>query len=356
MFNTTKHGDLCRCPACCAGEPLRPNLEFVVPVLRPSRLGIMCCAAARWLRWSVSKVRLLARSVRFDRIRECRMPRWFHRRTALITWAGLATIGLTPIFVSSLIDGAPETVEQLEVRAELEPEPIEQLDVQADLEYRIDAAEHLVVVPVEVGSAEQVCKTGGRQRLRIAATASRAILRVARQVPNKVVVIHLRDVPLSFSSLPASDRRSLAQWFGQGAVRQYESSVARLLESMVHTVQSAQPRAAVSVLGLPIEPEEAGVSIEIARQSNERYGMVIDQLDSFVPGRSFIVFGTSRDEVRLARTGLREALRLRDGRPVVFQTNVAWRVLMDADGPGYRDYQIAGSTEQGIEMEASLSD
>ncbi len=62
------------------------------------------------------------------------------------------------------------------------------------------------------------------------------------------------------------------------------------------------------------------------------------------------------DELRLARTGMREALRLRDGRPVIFQTNVVWRALMDADGPGYGDYQIAGSTEQGFEIEASLSD
>ena len=51
-----------------------------------------------------------------------------------------------------------------------------------------------------------------------------------------------------------------------------------------------------------------------------------------------------------------EALRLRDSRPVVFQTNVAWRVLMDADEPGHGDYQIAASTERGLELEASLSD
>ncbi len=342
MFNSTKHGDLCRCPACHAGELLRPNLEYVVPIRRRSRLGAMCRAAAWGLRWSVSKARLVARSDRVRRIFAHRMPRWFHGRAAVITWAGLATIGLAPIFVSSLIDRGPE---------------IEQLEVLADLEYRIDVAEHLVVVHVGVGSAEQVCNTDDRQRLRMAAKASRSILPVARQHPNKVVVIDLHDVPLSFASLPSSDQWSFVQRFGsQDAVRQYESSVAMLLDTMVHRVLRAQPHAAISVLGLPIEPERGGISLEIARQSNERYRTVIDRLDSFVPGRNFIVFGTSLDELRLARTAMREALRLRDGRPVVFQTNVAWRVLMDADGPGHGEYQIAGSTEQGLDIEASLSD
>jgi hypothetical protein len=129
-----------------------------------------------------------------------------------------------------------------------------------------------------------------------------------------------------------------------------------LLDTVVHEVQVAQPQAVLSVLGLPVEPEEAGVGIEIAEQSNERYGRVIDRLDSFVPGRSFVVYGTGLDERRIARTRMQEALRLRDGRPVIFQTNVVWRALMDADGPSYGDYQIAGSPEQGLEIEASLSD
>jgi len=343
MFNTEKHGDLCRCPACYAGEPLRPNLEYVVPIKRPSRLGTMCRAAARGLRWSVSKARLVARSDRVRRILAYRMPRWFHRRTAVVAWACLATVGLTPVFVSLVIDGrSPE---------------IERLEVKADLEYRIDVAEHLVVVHVGVGSAEQVCDTDDRQRRWIAARASRKIVPVARQHPDKVVVSDLHDVPLSFASLPSSDQWSFVQRFGsQDAVRRYESSVAMLLDTMVHRVLRAQPHAAISVLGLPIEPERGGLSLKIAQQSNERYRMVIDRLDSFVPGCNFIVFGTSLDELRLALTAMPEALRLRDGRPVVFQTNVAWRVLMDAEESGHGDYQIAASTKPGFELEAALSD
>ena len=42
--------------------------------------------------------------------------------------------------------------------------------------------------------------------------------------------------------------------------------------------------------------------------------------------------------------GMREALRLRDGRPVVFQTNRVWRALVDRDGPGYQGYLLAKST------------
>ncbi len=340
MSNTEKHGDLCRCLACCAGEPLRPSLESVVPEEHTSRLSTMCRAAAGGLRWSMSKARLVARSDRVRQILACRMPRWFHRRTAVLTWAVLATLGLTPIFVSSLIDG----------------DEIEQLENLADLEYRIDVAEHVVVVHIEVGSAEQVCNADDHQRLAIATRASRKILPVVRQHPNKVVVIDLSDVPLGFASLQSSDQWSFLNRFDQDAVRQYESSVARLLDIMVHKVQRAQPSAALSVLGLPIEPDRGVVSIEIARQSNELYRTVIDRLDSFVPGRSFIVFGTSLDELRLAQRGMPESLRLRDGRPVVFQTNVAWRVLMDAEEPGHGDYQIAASTKPGFELEAALSD
>ncbi len=340
MFNLQEHGDLCRCPACHAGESLRPNMEYFVPIKRRSRLGTLCRAAARGLCWSVSKACLVARSKPVRRILACRMPRWFHGRAAVITWAALVTLGFTPIFVSSLI-GDPE---------------IDQPEALADLEYRIDVAEDLVVVHLDVGSAEEVCNADDRQRLQIAAKASRKILPVVRQHPDKVVVIDLHDVPLSFASLPSSDQWAFVQRFDKDAVRQYESSVGRLLDIMVHRVHGAQPRAALSVLGLPIEPERGVVSPESAKQSNALYGTVIDRLDSFVTGRSLIVFGTSLDELRLARNGMREALRLRDGRPVVFKTNAAWRVLMDADGPGDGIYRIAGSTERGLEIEASLSD
>lgn len=121
--------------------------------------------------------------------------------------------------------------------------------------------------------AEQVCDTGDRQRLWIATRASRTILPVVRHHPNKVVVIDLRDVPLSFASLPSSNQWSFVRRFGsQDAVRQYESRVAMLLDAMVHKVLGAQPYAALSVLGLPIEPERGRISLKIAQQSNERYG------------------------------------------------------------------------------------
>jgi hypothetical protein len=159
-----------------------------------------------------------------------------------------------------------------------------------------------------------------------------------------LVVIGLQDVPLSFSLLPGFDQSEFVQEFGQGAPQRYESSVATLLDAIVRNIEKARPHAVLSVLGLPVEPEQAGVSIEIARQSNERYGAVIDRLGPFVPARRFVVFGSTLDEKLLARMGMREALRLRDGRPIVFQTNVTWNALVDDKGLDYQGYVLARSS------------
>ena len=59
-----------------------------------------------------------------------------------------------------------------------------------------------------------------------------------------------------------------------------------------------------------------------------------------VPARRFVLFGSSLDERALAGMGMREALRLRHGRPIIFQTNLVWRALVDEEQQGGRDYQL----------------
>jgi hypothetical protein len=207
--------------------------------------------------------------------------------------------------------------------------------------FRIHQIGQPIRVDVGVGSPRALYNATAARRRQLAAAAAAQILPAVEEHPEQVVVISLRDVPLSFSLLPAPERTRLAGQSGHQAARRYESMVAVLLSAIVDAVERKHPGAVLSVLGLPIEPEQAGVSLEIARQSNDRYGAVIDALGPFVPARRLVVFRSTLDEKLLASMGMREALRLREGRPIVFRTNNVWQALVDGDGPGYEGYLVA---------------
>ena len=161
-----------------------------------------------------------------------------------------------------------------------------------------------------------------------------------------MVVISLRDVPLSFAELSTSDRRRIESRLSSRAAARYEIGVASFIAAVIEAVHRKNSSALLSVLGLPVEPEEAGVSLQAAQRTNERYRGLMDRLGPFVPARRFVVFASSLDEKTLARMGMREALRLREGRPVVFQTNLVWQALVDRDGPGYQEYLLARSSSK----------
>ena len=161
----------------------------------------------------------------------------------------------------------------------------------------------------------------------------------------ELVVIRLRKVPLSFAALSSSDRSLVESHLGTGAAARYEEAVAAFLDDVMDEVEKQYPPAVLSVLGLPVEPEEAGVSLATVQQTNERYHGVIDRLGPFVPTRRFVVMGSSLDEKRLARMGMREAIRLRDGRPIIFQSNHRWQALVDVN-----------ARQQDFQLEALLGD
>jgi len=226
-----------------------------------------------------------------------------------------------------------------------------------------------ILFHVRVGSAEAVCAASAGKRRQMAAAAARRVLPVVTSRPEQVVVICLQDLPLSYSLLPTAEQSRFEQRFGPSAATRYEASVATLLNATINAVERERPHAVLSVLGLPIEPEQAGVSLEIARQSNQRYGSVIDRVGPFVPARRFVVFGSTLDEKLLTRMGMREALRLREGRPIVFQTNTVWNALVDDEGLDYQEYVLAhasgrleqyrgsaGRGDQDIEVQALLGD
>jgi hypothetical protein len=234
---------------------------------------------------------------------------------------------------------------------------------------KIHEVKQPILFHVRVGSAEAVCTASAGKRRQMAGATARRILPVVTSRPEQVVVICLQDLPLSYSLLPAADQTQFEQQFGPSAAKRYEASVAALLNATISAVEREHPNAVLSVLGLPIEPEQAGVSIEIARHTNQRYGTVIDRVGPFVPARRFVVFGSTLDEKLLTRMGMREALRLRGGRPIVFQTNTVWNALVDDKGLDYQEYVIAhasgrldqyrgsaGRGDQDIEAQALLSD
>ncbi|MHC4588318.1 MAG: hypothetical protein ACYTAQ_03015 [Planctomycetota bacterium] len=220
-------------------------------------------------------------------------------------------------------------------------EPLQGTAVAAGAPVRVHGVDQPILFHVRVGSPDVVCMASAGKRRQMAGAAASQILPVVASRPEQVVVVCLRDLPLSYSLLAASDQRRIQQRFGAAAARRYESAVAALLNATINAVEQEHPRAVLSVLGLPVEPEEAGVSLEIARQSNARYATVIDGLGPLVSPRKLVVFGSTLDETTLARMGMREALRLRDGRPIVFQVNTGWQALVDSDGLDYQEYVLA---------------
>ena len=280
----------------------------------------------RWLHGAMSRLRRSQLAGIVERHWSRTTPRT--RRVALAVCTVSAAILLVVGIRAWLVDDSPAGHQHREVTA-------------AAKAVRIHEAEPPILFHVRVGSAESVCGATAGKRRQLAGAAARRILPVVTNRPERTVVICLQDLPLSFSLLPTSEQRQFEQQFGPNAAKRYEASVAVLLNATISAVERERPHAVLSVQGLPVEPEHAGVNIEIARQTNERYGAVIDRLGPFVPARRFVVFGSTLDEKLLARMGMREALRHRDGRPIVFQTNTDWNALVDKDGLDYQEYVLA---------------
>ncbi len=203
----------------------------------------------------------------------------------------------------------------------------------------IQSAKQPLVMRVRAGSAGAISTLSpARQRILVNQVAQE-ILPVVEADPHRVVVIHLQNMPLSFVALSTRDRRQIESQLGPNAAGRYETAVAVFLEDVIDAVQSKHRRAILSVLGLPVEPEDVGANLMAVQPTNERYQGVIDRLGPFVPARKFVVMGSTLQERKLARMGMREAMRLRDGRPIVFQTNLRWRALVGEDA-SVRDFQF----------------
>lgn len=257
--------------------------------------------------------------------RRCRSRLSRRSRHAFVLVCG---VSLAAVIGLSVRDADPEPVSD-------DPRPIV-LRVTS----RIEMARQPVVVGVRVSSVHNVISLSARERRILVRKAADKILPAIEADPRRVAVIQLLDLPLSFAALPYRDQRTLEVRLAGDSADRYETAVGELLDDLIDAIEREQPNAVLTVHGLPVEPEEAGMNLLSVQRTNERYGNVLERMGPFVPARRFVVFGSSLDEGSLATMGMREALRLRNGRPIIFQTNLEWRALIDEESQRGRDYQL----------------
>ena len=207
----------------------------------------------------------------------------------------------------------------------------------------IHVAKEPHVVRVSAGSVKQVALGTPQERRELADSVAMQTLPVVHGHPRRLIALSLPDLPFSFEALSSTQKAQLGRRLGPDAAEVYEQAVAEVLEATIAAVAATRPAAHVSVVGLPVEPG-VGIDVRSARRTNARYRPVIDRLDPFVPARSLLLLGTSLDESVLAEAGMPEAIRLREGRSVVFRTNVVWRVLVDADDLQDQQYLVADTS------------
>ena len=313
------------CRACYKGG--RSFLSWILCTVLPS-VGSVLLKVGRWVLTRVRRTRLYrSLSRRWGRLSSAR------QRLVQVCCAMIAAFGLS-MAIFGLADRSETFVDR-------HGDP---MGLQSTVQ--IQAVNRPVVFQVNTGTPEEITTASPDQRRVLAARAASQILPSAETHLRQVVVIHLKGVPLSFGALSTPERRNLESRLGREAARRYESAVASLLDATIDAVEQEHSRVVLSVLGLPVEPEAAGASLQTVQRTNERYRGLMDRLGPFFPARRFVVFASSLDEKTLARMGMREALRLREGRPVVFQTNLVWQALVDRDGPGYQEYLLARSSSK----------
>ncbi len=191
------------------------------------------------------------------------------------------------------------------------------------IEYEVHPAREPVIVTLNWGPAGRVVLGSTQERDRCVDEAARSVLDAGRSHPDRLIVIELESPPISFASLSTSDRQELQRAIGSSADHRYESTLAGLLERVVKSAG----RGGVSVLGLPVEPREAGISA--SARTNGCYRGVMNRLDCLVSAHVLYRGNRSLSEDELVQQALPEALRQRGGRPVLFRQNKAWCVLVE---------------------------
>ena len=165
--------------------------------------------------------------------------------------------------------------------------------------------------------------------------------------PGRLVTLDPGRGRLLFVTLPGHEQAAALQLKGDEAPVLYELAMASLLDEILDAATSNRPDSALSVLGLPFEPQHTLPGS--IRDSNDRYQRVIDDLAALISYRCFILLGSKETEHRTVQRGLPEAFSLREGRPLIFRTNAHWSILFgdaaDFNEFGTESLQIADAAE-----------
>jgi hypothetical protein len=134
------------------------------------------------------------------------------------------------------------------------------------------------MVDVKLGSVETFMNASPAVQADLVESLSNR-LRLAATDRQAVVALRPVDFVLSYDQLGDRDRASFERIAGKGQGRErYETTIASLFYVAIQKARSARPDLRVSVVGLPLEPDE---------QANRLYMGVINQLSAFVASRTF---------------------------------------------------------------------
>lgn len=164
-----------------------------------------------------------------------------------------------------------------------------------------------------------------------ASLAARLISEAVAQMPDDgagaTTAVRVMGAPLAHGRLTEQSRQVIraALPAGADAAAIYEKSFANVLVRTLDGLRERYPAAKLSVFGLPLD-SDGGYSFN-HQAVNARYADVIDRMDAFVSGRSFLLTGAdAMDDLRI-REALPETLNMAGDRPIFVQRNGSWSGL-----------------------------
>ncbi len=211
----------------------------------------------------------------------------------------------------------------------------------------IRTAKDPVIVSLPLPSADSLLNATPNQWVEMVQQLAGLVGDAVDENPGRLVTLDPGCGRLLLVTLPRHEQAAALQLKGNEAPVLYELAMASLLDEILDAPTSNRPDSALSVLGLPLEPQRTLPGS--IRESNDRYQRVIDDLAAFVSYRSFILLGSKETEHQTVQRGLPEAFSLREDRPLIFRTNAHWSILFgdaaDFDEFGTKSLQIADAAE-----------
>jgi hypothetical protein len=179
------------------------------------------------------------------------------------------------------------------------------------------------VLDVRLGTVLDMQNQESPERARRIAETVSAICMAASSHPGSLIVLHLRDLTLSFDMLPSTLRPASTE---SAHVQRtaYEKALARTVREIFKQSRAVEPSLELSVLGLPMEPSLGGAPM--AEQTNGRYAALMAEFTAFVGNRTVLSAETLIGEALAVRRSMPTAVRLANGRPIYYRTDHGWHV------------------------------